>query len=295
VLGDIFEDNVLDGVIMNNLSNDEYPFWGHCGTALSTTITVTSPNGGEFLQTGTSKTITWTKGAGNTSVDIDVSRDNGVHWQTIATGLTGTSFNWTVTPPQAVNSARIRVPRHEPPESQRPEQPELHDLHQAAARDDAERRRVVRRVRRDRDPLGQHRGHRECEDPARARRRDLDAVRLDPNDAVEPIFLPNVQTTHGARDRVRRRRIGVPSDTSDTFFSICKRIGDPTNLATLDRSAQHRARRLQRRRHPRPRDAFAGAGLGGCRAGTRRGRGRQRQLRAGRLSGAVWHRRGLCS
>src|SRR6185295_7686400 len=55
-----------------------------------------------------------------------------------------------------------------------------------------------------------------------------------PNDAVEPIFLPNVQTTH-ARVIVSDAVDGVPSDTSDTFFSICKRIGDPTGVATRDR------------------------------------------------------------
>jgi len=63
---------------------------------------------------GTNQTITWTKSSDVFGVDLAVSRDNGVNWQTIARGLTGTSFVWTVTPPQSAN-VRFRANDSESP------------------------------------------------------------------------------------------------------------------------------------------------------------------------------------
>jgi hypothetical protein len=41
-------------------------------------------------------------------VNVQVSRDGGSHWQTVASGVTDTSFTWTVTEP-ATADARVRV------------------------------------------------------------------------------------------------------------------------------------------------------------------------------------------
>ena len=80
----------------------------------SPAITVTSPNGGEQWFPGTSHNITWTHnlGAGE-SVGIDVSRDGGVTWSTIAASVNNTGnlngqFNWLVTAPASAQ-ARVRV------------------------------------------------------------------------------------------------------------------------------------------------------------------------------------------
>ena len=63
---------------------------------------------------GTNQTISWTKSTNVFGVDLAVSRDGGVNWQTIGQALTGNSFVWTVTPPQSAN-VRFRVSSSESP------------------------------------------------------------------------------------------------------------------------------------------------------------------------------------
>lgn len=79
-----------------------------CGTALPVDIHVTAPNDSELWVSPSEHTITWSHGAGVVAVDVELSRDDGVHWEPIARGVTGTSFTWTVTPP-ATDQAWIRV------------------------------------------------------------------------------------------------------------------------------------------------------------------------------------------
>lgn len=76
------------------------------GTSPTPSITVNSPNGGEQWVIGSSQSITWTA-ANVTSVDIDYASD-GVTYNRIATGRTGSSFAWTV-PAPATTSAKIRI------------------------------------------------------------------------------------------------------------------------------------------------------------------------------------------
>jgi hypothetical protein len=69
-------------------------------------ITVTAPNGGETLYTGTSKTITWTAGtlSSSNTVNLYYSTDNGTAWTSIATSETNDgSYTWTV--PDVVSSS----------------------------------------------------------------------------------------------------------------------------------------------------------------------------------------------
>ncbi len=69
-------------------------------------VHVDAPNGGERLTIGASTTIQWT--ASNvTSVDLDYAAD-GVTYSRIASGLTGSSYSWTV-PAPATATAKIRV------------------------------------------------------------------------------------------------------------------------------------------------------------------------------------------
>jgi len=88
--------------------------------ALPMQITLIEPNGGEVWpqatvapkgargQLASSQTIAWSKTAGIRGVDVQVSRDNGASWQTIANDVPGTSMPWIVTPP-ATATARVRV------------------------------------------------------------------------------------------------------------------------------------------------------------------------------------------
>ncbi|MBE0570637.1 MAG: Omp28-related outer membrane protein [Ignavibacteriaceae bacterium] len=71
-------------------------------------ITVTSPNGGEFILAGSNSTITWT--AENTdSVKIEYTTDSGVSWNQITVGCLNTgSFNWDV-PNVSSNNCSIRI------------------------------------------------------------------------------------------------------------------------------------------------------------------------------------------
>jgi len=72
-------------------------------------ITVTSPNGGEFWPIGITQTITWTSSWLDGNVKIQLSRDGGTSWKTLSrsTPNDGT-YDWKVTGP-ATTQARIRV------------------------------------------------------------------------------------------------------------------------------------------------------------------------------------------
>jgi hypothetical protein len=83
---------------------------GRCPAATATGVTLLEPNGGEQWPVGTEQIISWAKGPAVPLVTIELSRDNGLNWETMATGQTGTSFAWTVTPPQAGSaSALVRI------------------------------------------------------------------------------------------------------------------------------------------------------------------------------------------
>jgi len=71
-------------------------------------VTLTSPNSGT-LGLGNTETITFTKTDFSTAVALDVnySYPNGA-WQTVATGISGTSYNWVVAGNET-STARLRV------------------------------------------------------------------------------------------------------------------------------------------------------------------------------------------
>ncbi len=72
------------------------------------TVTLTSPNGGETILSGGSHTITWSARQGSVSFDLEYSINDGGTWRTIATGVTGTSYSWSV-PAVAGNKRKCRV------------------------------------------------------------------------------------------------------------------------------------------------------------------------------------------
>jgi len=58
--------------------------------------TVVSPNGGEVIPSGSSYTISWSVLPGAVTFDLDYSINDGNTWRSIATGVTGTSYDWSV-------------------------------------------------------------------------------------------------------------------------------------------------------------------------------------------------------
>ncbi len=71
---------------------------------------VNSPNGGEYLVAGTTAELRWNRPATGSpsSYDVWLSRDGGMSWESVATGVTGTSYTWTVGGASS-DHARIRV------------------------------------------------------------------------------------------------------------------------------------------------------------------------------------------
>lgn len=71
------------------------------------TVMVLSPNGGEVIPSGGNYTVQW--GASPTAVKFNLSYTlNGSSYTTIASRVTGTTYNWTVPKPSA-NSALCLV------------------------------------------------------------------------------------------------------------------------------------------------------------------------------------------
>ncbi|MDO8335946.1 MAG: hypothetical protein Q7T74_04170, partial [Candidatus Saccharibacteria bacterium] len=71
-------------------------------------ITLTSPNGGELLQAGATKNITWSAGNNIASVVIEVSTNNGSTWSSVTTAGNTGSYSWLV-PSTPTDSMKIRI------------------------------------------------------------------------------------------------------------------------------------------------------------------------------------------
>jgi subtilisin-like proprotein convertase family protein len=72
-------------------------------------ITVTSPNGGERWRKGSSQEITWTSRAIVGTVKIELTRDGGETWTTLAESAPNNGrYRWKVTGPGATN-CRVRI------------------------------------------------------------------------------------------------------------------------------------------------------------------------------------------
>jgi hypothetical protein len=73
-------------------------------------ISVTYPNGGERIQAGTTKTITWTSSY-VTTIKIELTTNNGQSWSTLAPSLPAAngSYDWLISNTLSTNNARIRI------------------------------------------------------------------------------------------------------------------------------------------------------------------------------------------
>ena len=103
-VGDFNGDGAQDLAVTNALANSVSVLLNVAPAA----PTVTSPNGGESWMVGSSHTVTWTRGNGG-DVTIELSRDNGAHWETLfASTANDGSQSWTVSG-AATTQALVRV------------------------------------------------------------------------------------------------------------------------------------------------------------------------------------------
>jgi hypothetical protein len=107
-VNDFNEDGVPDLLACNRVSQSVTRQLAGCPAILSHALAIVSPNGGESWFGNQEHTITWDKGAGVMTVDLQRSDDSGAHWRTLARGLTGTSYGYTAAPPYDPN-VRFRV------------------------------------------------------------------------------------------------------------------------------------------------------------------------------------------
>jgi hypothetical protein len=111
VASDYNEDGTIDVLAVSRTASSLARLAPSCPTTLNNSVALISPNGGETWGIQDERIVTWTKGVGVLSVDVQLSTDGGAHWRTIARELTGTSYKWTVAS-AITNSARLRVVVH---------------------------------------------------------------------------------------------------------------------------------------------------------------------------------------
>lgn len=105
---DVDNDGVLDLIAVNNSNSAIYVIRTACDRELANGATVGLPNGGEIWIAPSEHVLTWTRDPGCASVNLELSRDGGVNWESIARNVVGSSYKWTVTGPYS-NQCRLRV------------------------------------------------------------------------------------------------------------------------------------------------------------------------------------------
>ena len=106
-ISNVVVDNTSQGAISTYTFNNVTTNHTISATFVFSTVMVLSPNGGEVISSGGSFTIQW--GAPPTAVKFNLSYTlDGSSYTTIANGVTGTTYNWTVPKPSA-NSALCKV------------------------------------------------------------------------------------------------------------------------------------------------------------------------------------------
>jgi hypothetical protein len=107
--GDFNHDGMADFAVSNSTASGTISILlASCTSPLPAGLQVVAPAGGERWITGTRRTFAWTRGAGILAVDVALSRDGGARWQTLARGVTDTTWTWNVSGPYTTQ-ARIRV------------------------------------------------------------------------------------------------------------------------------------------------------------------------------------------
>lgn len=106
-LSDFDEDGELDALIGAPTSNQYLRLLSGCSSTAAT-VTLAVPDGAQEWLAGTQQVISWSTSPTVLSVDVEVSRDGGINFETVARGLTANSFVWNVSGPFSQN-ARVRV------------------------------------------------------------------------------------------------------------------------------------------------------------------------------------------
>ena len=107
--GDFDHDGTADFAVANSaISGTVSILLASCPNPYPLALQVTAPAGGEQWITGTRQALAWTRSAGILAVDVALSRDGGANWQTLARGVTDTTWTWNVTGPHTAQ-ARIRI------------------------------------------------------------------------------------------------------------------------------------------------------------------------------------------
>ncbi len=107
-LGDWNHDGGIDLAVVNRGANSVTPMLAACVNALPLDLSIVEPAGPDTLIETVDHALSWSKGAGVGLVEVQVSRDGGTTWETIAQNRFDTTFTWTPTPP-ATTHARLRV------------------------------------------------------------------------------------------------------------------------------------------------------------------------------------------
>lgn len=79
-----------------------------CAGSAPMDLALVTPGTAASWAIGSEQAIVWSLGAGLVAVDVELSRDGGLRWETLASGLYGTSLTWTVTEPPS-DAVRVRV------------------------------------------------------------------------------------------------------------------------------------------------------------------------------------------
>ncbi|UCC45729.1 MAG: VCBS repeat-containing protein [Candidatus Zixiibacteriota bacterium] len=104
MVNDFDGDGAPDLVVFNAGAQSIQMLPGVITSEIDVTMDIISPNGAEEWVMDSVYEISWVKGDGILSVNIQVSRDGGSSWETITTGIAGTSFQWTVNNPTSENA-----------------------------------------------------------------------------------------------------------------------------------------------------------------------------------------------
>lgn len=107
-MADFNHDGGIDLAAVNRGANTVTSLLSGCTNAVSIALSLGAPVGGETWIATEERPITWTRGAGVVMVDVQLSRDGGATWQTLARNVTGTHWTWSVAG-AGTTHARVRV------------------------------------------------------------------------------------------------------------------------------------------------------------------------------------------
>ena len=90
--------------VRSNENNGQVAYSYTISPSIQTTVDVTSPNGGEDWQVGSSHNITWTSSGLSGNVHIEYSTNNGSNWtDVIASTANSGTYSWTIPSASSAN------------------------------------------------------------------------------------------------------------------------------------------------------------------------------------------------